>query len=95
MVATLRLSNIMQNTKCSLSVLRKTSPPYNTEATSSRTLILLFPPFWTNNNFILFVFLKLVTFFFTVTFANEITETSEIWLQHLFLFIVYLKSKFK
>lgn len=64
MVATLRLSNIMQNTKCSLSVLQKTSPPYKTEATSSRTLILLIPPFWNNNNCILFVFLKLVTFFF-------------------------------
>lgn len=89
MVATLRLSNIMQNTKCSLSVLRKTSPPYNTEATSSRTLIILFPPFWTNKNFILGFFLKLVTFF-TVTFANVITETSGIW-----SFPVYCLSKVK
>lgn len=62
MVATLSPSNVMQNAKRSLSVLWKTFLPYNTEAPSSRSLVLLLPLFWNDNDFILFVFLKLVTF---------------------------------
>lgn len=71
MVATLSPSNVMQNAKCSLSVLWKTSLPYNTPAPSSRTLILLFPPFWNDYDFILFIFLKLLHFYCNICECNH------------------------